>query len=203
MEILALLLSAACCAIGTVLALLVLGGLIWFVMSPAEYEVKAREDRKDPKRAWVQGAVFLLTDTDDYAYMSEGSIGVMLEDAWGITSMEGLRNKVAALADDSDEPAWDLIRAMLLLRSAVAMGWLDNETSFTRCRALGLLLQERYDGWDAMAEDLLRSRRRWLEIDPDGADDDGDDHDMDAVLRARASLKKTHHTKIPWLSALE
>jgi len=195
--------AAACCSLVCVVLVLGVGvAALYVLLSPAEYELKAAEDKKEPRRAWVQGASFLLMDGDDYAYMSDGTIGVMLEDAWRITGPTMLEGEVGRLAAAPDRPAWNLVRAMLLLRAAVSMGWVDNEDSFTRCAELGERLQEHYDGWEPMAADLLRSRRAWLGIDLDGADDDDDDNDMYEVTRALDGLRRSHYPTVPWALAL-
>lgn len=188
--------TCVCAAIGFA----VVAVLAWWAFTPAEYEVRTAEDRKDPKKAWVQGVGLLLMDDGDYAYMSDGSIQVMLEDAWGITDRDGLESTLAGLEARTEERAWNVARAFLLLRSAVAMGWLDNPTSWARCLALGVKLQDAYRSWDEMAEDLLRSRRRWREVPEDGSDDS---EDMEAVVERVADMKRGHWKTVSWAAALE
>jgi hypothetical protein len=188
--------ACVCVAIG----LLVVGVLVWWAFTPAEYEIRMAEDRKDPKKAWIQGVGLLLMDTGDYAYLNDGMIQVMLEDAWGIKDADALFNTVADLEGRRDEVAWNLARAILLLRAGVSVGYLDNDASWARCRALGLRLQEVYRSWDAMAEDLVVSRRRWKELPEDGSDDS---EDMEEVTGRVTELKADLWKKVAWAQALE
>lgn len=193
-------LGATCCsALCCVLSLVVVIGVVRFLMTPGEWEVRAAADRKDPARAWLQGTTFILQRGDDYGYVDDGQIGVMLEDSWGVTDLPSLRATVADLEGRADEPAWNLLRAMLLLRSATAMGWVDNEASFRECFRLGARLQSGYPSWEAMGEDLLRSRRAWRELPLDGSDDDDD---MELVVDSLNDVRKSHWSTVPWTTPL-
>lgn len=182
------------------IALLVAVAVLWWVVSPSEAEAQMKEDRKDPRKAWIQGVGFTLMGGRDHAYLTDTAIGAMLEDAWHITDVGGFEAMAAELAGRPDERAWNLTRAILLTRAAVAVGYLDNAASWARCLKLGVMLQDTYRSWDAFAEDLLRSRRRWCEAPEDGSDDP--EH-MAEVAAEVAALRADHWKTVSWAQALE
>jgi hypothetical protein len=169
--------------------------LVSQLRSVDDAEVRIANDRLlDPRRAWVQGATFVLQRLHDNAYVEEDVIRAMLSRSWGIDTAAELDATVARLAEEESH-AWGLTRAMLLLRSAVAVGWIDNDTSFDRCYALGAVLQSRYDGWDAMVADLLHRRRTWKGLPEDGSRDDAD---MAELLEVVAELRRSIWKQTSW-----
>lgn len=158
-------------------------------------EVLAAADRlADQRRGWVQGATFILQRGWDNAYVEADVIRTMLGNAWGLNSAEELQAQVSTLLSEGDD-AWTLLRAMLLVRSAVAVGWMTNDASFLRCYEIGGKLQQRYPSWAAMSADVLRSRRERFGMPIDGS---ADNEGMAEVAASAAYLAKTHWKEIPW-----
>lgn len=183
--------------------LALVGGVVWSFVA----RKRAAEDPEthmandlllDKRRGWVQGASLILMRLTDNAYLSEDLIGGMLKQSWGIGSAQELDATVARLVAE-EKDAWGLLRAMLLLRSAVAVGWLSNERSFERCYEVGKQLQERYDSWNAMAADVLASRRARFGLPIDGS---GDTEDMKEVVASVEYLAATQWRKTPWSMGL-
>ena len=158
-------------------------------------EVLAQADRlADARRGWVQGATFILQRGWDNGYVDADVIRSMLASSWGLRSHEALQAQVSKLLSEGDD-AWTLLRAMLLVRSAVAVGWMTNDASFLRCFEIGNKLQRRYPSWNAMRDDLLRSRRERFGMPADGS---ADDEGMSEVVASADYLAKTHWREIPW-----
>jgi len=163
-------------------------------------ETKMALDRQlDPRRSWVQGASFILMRLHDNAYLSRDLISDMLAQSWGISSRAELDATVARLVRE-EKDAWGLLRALLLLRSAVAVGWLTNEASFERCFEVGGELQSRYTGWEDLAQDILRRRRAWWDLPEDGS---ADDEDMKEVVAVVDYLRDTQWKQTPWTARLD
>ncbi|MEZ4316693.1 MAG: DUF1266 domain-containing protein [Myxococcota bacterium] len=163
-------------------------------------EVLAAADlQANPRRGWVQGATFILQRGWDNAYAGEDIIRPMLAGSWGIRTAEELDAQVDELLEQGDD-AMILLRAMLLVRSAVAVGWISNDASFQRCYAIGTRLQARYPSWQAMADDALRARREWCGVPLDGS---ADDEGMAEVAAAAAELARTHWRSIDWKLPLQ
>lgn len=191
-------LLGACVCTGVGLALV--AAVAWMLFRPAAHQRRQSEDRRDPRRAWVQGAAFGLMGGADYAYMPEGDVRRLLADGWSITDPAQWEAVVADLEGKRDELAWNLARAMLLTRAAVAVGTLDNTRSWERALAQGVKLQGAYPSWRAFADDLLASRRRWRGLPIDGS---GDDADMREVVDAIRALESDLWKKVSWARALE
>ena len=102
----------------------------------------------------------ITTDSCDYAYFDLMSVYPMLQSDWGINKQPDLERLVDQL-EQGEDGAWDLVRAMLLARSAMAVGWWTADKSWQRCYWLGKALQNRYPDWQSMTDDLLRSRQVW------------------------------------------
>lgn len=191
------LVGACVCAF---LALVVLVGGAWWVLAPDAHDQAVAEDRKDPKKAWVHGVGMLLMEGTDYAYLPDDRVEATLEDWWNIEDLGALEATVADLNATRTEIAWNVARTILLLRAAVSVGWIDNPKSWKRCLRAGVRLQEAYPTWEAMADDLVASRRRWRELPADGS---GDTDDMRTVLERVAAHEKDLWKKVSWLQPLE
>lgn len=163
-------------------------------------EVRAAADfQANPRRAWVQGAMFILQRGWDNAYVEPEIIGPNLRAGWDIATAEQLEQQVTELLEGEGD-AWGLLRAMSLTRSAVAVGWMTNEASFERCFAIGKRLQQRYPSWQAMASDALRERRAWRDLPLDGS---GDDDAMQEIAESARELADSHWKSIDWQRSLD
>ncbi len=186
--------SGCCCLLVGLVVLVLLIVIARKLLSPDEAENQWMVDARDPRKRWAQGAFFLLTSQQDYAYLADGQVRVMLEDAWGIADATQLEATVQQL-ETSLGGAWDLVRAMLLARSAVAVGFMDDATSWERVRRQSAALQQTYEDWQPMADHLVASRRAWLGTPDDGS---GDDDDMKAVLTDIGDVASTIWPKTPF-----
>lgn len=168
--------------------------------STDDAEVQIANDRLlDKRRAWVQGASFILMRLHDNAYLSEDIIRPMLANSWGIESPEELDATVSRLVAE-EKDAWGLLRALLLVRSAVAVGWVSNDASFQRCYAIGQELQQVYDSWEALGRDALARRRAWRGLATDGSQDD---EDMKELVTVVDYLRDTTWSQTPWTRPLD
>jgi hypothetical protein len=180
--------TSGCCCM-----LLALAGLVLLIVV-ARRLLRTRKagtpwmaDASEPGKRWAQGAFFLLTSRQDYAYLDEDQVTLMLQGAWGIQDRHQMEATLVEL-EQSLGGAWDLVRAMLLARASVAVGYMSNDDSWARVLHHGAALQQTYLSWDQMADHLVASRRAWLGMPDDGS---GDDPDMRAVLADIEEVKAT------------
>lgn len=120
--------SGCCCLLVGLVVLVLLIVVAKKLLGPDEAEKQWTADAGEPTKRWAQGAFFILTSQQDYAYLADGQVRVMLEDAWGITDAQQMEATLQRL-ETSLGGAWDLVRAMLLARSAVAVGFMDDGAS--------------------------------------------------------------------------
>lgn len=187
--------------VGTIALFVVMFGgmMVWSFLERRKLandpETHMANDRLiDPRRAWVQGASQILMRLHDNAYLEEELIRTMLRESWGLSGPSDLDATVSRLVS-TEKNAWGLLRAMLLLRSGVAVGWLSNEASFARCFEVGRELQAVYQSWDALGEAALRARRRFFGMAEDGSQDD---EDMREVVESVRYLRSTLWKTTPW-----
>ena len=158
------------------LAIAILFGITGYAVSRIRPSSAAKmfADSKVPNRRWAQAAFGLLcTDGEDYGYANSLDTKLMLKQWWNITSKEALVAKIGEL-EANRSSAWDLCRAILLTRSGASVGWFSQDESWSRVDKQRQLLKAAYTSWEQMGEAVLVSRRTWLEIDPQGADDQRD-----------------------------
>lgn len=179
----------SCCCLLIALAVVVLLVIVARkLLRPDAAEKAWIADAETPFKCWAQGAFFALTSNQDYAYLSDGQVRVMLEDAWDIKDAEGMEAMIAQM-EQAQQGVWDLVRAMLLTRSAVAVEFMDDDASWERVKVQCQMLQQMYDSWDQQAEHLVAFRRDWLGVPTDGsADDDSMQEVLDDIETARKEI---------------
>lgn len=173
-------------------AIAILFAVVGFGISKVRPSAAAKmmADAKVPERHWAQGAFGVLcTDSSDYGYANKWDTKLMLKEWWSIESEAALWSKLEEL-ERVEDSAWDLCRAMLLTRSAAAVGWLSQDESWKRVGKQRELLQRAFSDWEEFGESVLRGRRRWLEIDPEGSQDSKDKR-MTETLQNRKRLRKS------------
>lgn len=178
----------------------IIGMVVWNVLSHRKLAkdpetLMALDAQLDKRRVWVQGASLILMQLVDNAYEDKEMITEMLSSSWGINNAQELDATVNELVTEQADNAWRQACALLLLRSAVAIGWLSNEASFDRCYEVGAQLQARYLTWDNMAQDVLRYRREYFGMAPDGSEDG--EHTK-ALIECIDYLRKNTWRKTPW-----
>lgn len=57
--------------------------------------------------------------------------------------------------------AWDLVRAAMLTRAGLSLGWLSEPEAIDTLNLLSAELQRHYTGWEEMGEHFLRARWYW------------------------------------------
>lgn len=190
------LLGTAAFFVGVVL--LIVGVARW---SRNRVQAQMVADAHHPERLWCRGAFGILcSDSLDYAYLDAAANLDMLRHFWDVQKPEQLEAAVSDL-ERSEPNAWNLVRAMLLARAAVSPGWWSQEASWSRCFRLGRSLQAAYPSWQAMADDLLRSRRIWRDLHPSGGED-ARDATMPAILRQLARMRAEVWLRAPWTTRL-
>ncbi len=170
--------GGCCCLVAALVVIVLVIVVAKKLLKPDAAEKAWIADAETPFKRWAQGAFFALTSHQDYAYLSDGQVQVMLEDAWEIKDADGMEAMLQQL-EQAQQGVWDLVRAMLLARSAVSVEFMDNDASWERVRLHCQMLQQMYDSWDQQAEHLVAFRRDWLGVPTDGS---GDDDSMEEVL---------------------
>lgn len=162
-------------AVGVVLLVLFVGARLQRNRHVARMRERMRKDAASAAHHWVQCVFRIITGEDDYAYMPRSEALAVLARYWSIEHPYDLRQVLDELERDGRaEPAWNLVRFMVLARLGVGAGFLPEATAWRRLLPVARRLQQHYETFDAIAQTYVRERRRWLGLPLDGATDDAE-----------------------------
>jgi Protein of unknown function (DUF1266) len=172
-----------------------------FRRRPDEFQLaraRLQDDIRTPLKRWAYGVYGIVTRDYDYAHTPTWTRQVNTEN-WQLESQSALEARVAALL--SGQPSgFELGRAVILLRAAVALGFYTDAESWSRVTGLLLHLQTQGNGWEEFAEQYVTGRRVWLGLPESGKRDDAD---MRALLENVSLLRKSVWRTTPFRFRLD
>lgn len=142
--------------IAAAVVVILIGGLIAAVRHMLGGRKKAN------LRQWAKGAYALWTGWEDSGTWSEERAAKSLENWYGATSWGQLSEVVEELKrGQTGNAAWDLIRAIDILRIGFAANYLDDEDCWAQIAEVGTMLQKQYPSWEALAQAFEAGMNAW------------------------------------------
>ena len=138
----------------------------------------------------------IVTRDYDYAHTPRWTALVNRE-MWQLPDRVALESRVGTLCAGD---AFDLGRAVILLRAAVALGYFSDDESWSRVLLALRMLQTQCSSWEQFLEGYLRGRRGWLELPVDGSKDTPE---MKQVLSNVVYIRKLVWRTTPFRLPLE
>jgi len=139
-----------------VVVVLVIGAVVGFVT------MTASKKRGGAVLRWAHGAYSLWTGGEDSASWQPERAQNAFRDWYGARAGGTAQNVIDDLIrGQTGNAAWDLVRALDLVRMGVAAGYLDADQCRERCARIGKQLQAQYGGWDALAVAFEQGMQAW------------------------------------------
>jgi hypothetical protein len=111
---------------------------------------------------WAHAAYSLWTGGEDSADWAADRAQNALRNWYGAVSGGQTQQVIAEVrAGQTGNAAWDKVRALDMLRIALAAGYVDAEQCRAQSAGIGKELQGRYAGWEALAQDFEAGMLRW------------------------------------------
>ena len=170
-----------------------------YVAATDEFKTAAKRLEADSRiklRRFAYGVYGIVTRDYDYAHVPRWTALVNFE-TWQLPDRAALETRVGTLCAGD---AFDLGRAVILLRAAVALGYLSDDESWLRLPLVLRSIQTQCVGWEDYLTVYLRGRRRWLELPVDGSKDT---LEMRQVLNNVAHVRKAVWRTTPFRLVLE
>lgn len=140
--------------IGVVAAVVILLGVVIGIITM----------RGGPKTAarWAHGAWGLWSGMEDSGTWPSDRAQQSLQSWYGITDRPTLMKQVEGLkAAAPANAAWDMVRAVDLLRMGFAAGYLDEDDCWEKIRQVALVLQQHYKSWEELGAAFERGMHAW------------------------------------------
>lgn len=165
-----------------IIGVIVIGGIVqavrWAKNLVAD-NPRTLEDRAIPLRKFAQGAMFIITGTDDYGYEDQAEVREGINEWWGIESgeeaIETVQELTATQATEPSQLSWDLVRAIHVSRMAAGAGYLDNDTSWRLVEPAAKKLQASFNDWPEVGDAYVVAKVAWekrQELEPDNQTQD-------------------------------
>jgi len=111
---------------------------------------------------WAQNCYGLWTGGEDSGQWEEARARQSLQSWYGATDRAGFDRVIAGLKmGTTGNPAWDLVRAVDLLRIAVAAGYMTNPECWAEVRSIAKTLREAYGSWEELATGFEQGMHAW------------------------------------------
>lgn len=169
------------------------------VAVPDEFKSAAKQLEADSRvklRRFAYGVYGIVTRDYDYAHTPRWTASVNRE-AWQFSDGGALHDRVQMLCGGD---AFDLGRAVILLRAGVGLGWSSDADSWSQVLPVLRNLQTQCLGWEDYLKIYLRGRRHWLDLPIDGSKDT---RDMKQVLSNVIFIRKAVWRTTPFRLPLE
>ncbi len=140
--------------IGAVAVLVVgIGVVVGFINSRGGPKLAAR---------WAQGAYGLWSGAEDSGTWEAARAKQSLQSWYGIGDRPALMKMIEGLKQAAPaSAAWDMVRAVDLLRIGFAAGYLDADDCWEHVRQVALLLQKNYTSWEELGTAFERGMHAW------------------------------------------
>jgi Protein of unknown function (DUF1266) len=111
---------------------------------------------------WARGAYSLWTGGEDCATWTAARAKKALDDWYGATDGDETLETIHELCDgEPEDAAWDMVRAIDLLRIALAAQYIDATQCRTEIATIGKALQAKYAGWEELAKAFEAGMHAW------------------------------------------
>jgi hypothetical protein len=120
--------------------------------------------KRGPQTAarWAHGAYGLWSGAEDSGTWPSDRAQQSLQSWYGITDRPTLMRQVETLkAASAPAAAWDMCRAVDLLRIGFAAGYLDADDCWEHVRQIAQLLQQHYKSWEELGTAFERGMHDW------------------------------------------
>lgn len=135
----------------------VLGGVVFAVLRAM---IARRAQARIPR--WSHAAYALWTGGEDSGTWARDRAQQSLASWYGVQSSAQFFDVIRGLrAGQTGNPAWDRVRALDLLRIGAAAGYVDDETCWRECAAIGTELQRLYQSWEQLGQAFEAGMHAW------------------------------------------
>ncbi len=111
---------------------------------------------------WIRGAFSVWTGGEDSAAWAADRARASLKSWYGVEGGAAFWEVIKGLRQgQTGNVAWDLVRAVDILRIGLAAGYLDAEQCRAECAAIGAELQKRFRSWDELAQQFEAGMQSW------------------------------------------
>ncbi len=120
--------------------------------------------RGGPKLAarWAHGVYGLWSGAEDSGTWANDRAQQSLKSWYGITDRPTLMKMVESLKQAGKESAaWDMVRAVDLIRMGFAAGYLDEDDCWEKVRQVALELQKHHTSWEELGTSFERGMHGW------------------------------------------
>ncbi len=134
--------------------------LIGIVIAIVTMTISKKKKERIPK--WARGAYGLWTGGDDSGAWARERAVSSLSSWYGATHVGAFRAVITDLkSGTTGVPAWDLVRALDLLRIGVAAGYIDLDECWTEAARICKTLQSTHTSWEHMAQVFEVGMHSW------------------------------------------
>ena len=151
-----ILVPAVIVPVAIVVVLLVGVGVAVFTMVLGKKKGKSLE-------AWARGAYSIWTGGEDSATWTPERAQKSFRDWYGAQSGGQAQNVIEGLITDGQTGslAWDKVRALDLVRIALAARYIDDDQSKAYVARIGQVLQRSHQGWEHLAQSFEQGMQAW------------------------------------------
>jgi hypothetical protein len=162
-------------------------------------QMSSARKKKDLVPRWARGAYGLWTGGEDSGTWDPGRAARSLSSWYGAGHVGALRDVITDLErGTTGAPAWDLVRALDLLRIGVAAGYIDKDECWTISARICARLQSMYQGWEQMAQAFEAGMNAWQ-----ARSKISDPNETGRVKRNLPRLRAEIWPQAPWSAKLE
>jgi hypothetical protein len=113
-------------------------------------------------KLWGTGAYSIWSGGEDSGTWPRQRAASSLSSWYGAEDSAGLERVVAGLKQgQTGNMAWDLVRAIDLLRIGYAAGYLSEEDCWQKIAKIGIILQQNFPSWEALAQAFEAGMNAW------------------------------------------
>lgn len=144
--------------VGVVVLLLVLA-VVFLGDRRTPLQVMDQEDGADPLKRWARGVYSIVYGKSDPAGNGKAGCRGSLSKFWEINTPEEVRETLVELQGlPENDPAWDLIRVVIVARFAEGAELISKDESWAAIGAVRPRLQQSFVSWQDMAAAYGRAR---------------------------------------------
>lgn len=148
--------------------------------------------------AWARGAYSIWTGGEDSGTWDAQRAANALRSWYGANDAQAFWSVINGLRQgQSGNVAWDQVRALDLLRIAVAARWIDEERCWVECGGIGRFLQAKFQGWEQLAQAFEAGMHEWHR-----QRNVRDPQELNRVQRNLPALRSQIWPSVPWKMAL-